>query len=188
MPCQDDKWAGNMEMLFSLELKDTLHNRYVVSSMDHLDALQNSTSTAPCKLKAKKTLLQNLFTNRETILQPAKTLGIAYNTNLHDALSHNLPSSRRILRQDNVVLSQKVLNLFEPMEVFHNHMRDQDEATGRPSTRLGEKGNPSYLPIKLSGRVVAVKEKVDKYVVEKNASSVHSLFNLVKLSQLQKAH
>ena len=38
------------------------------------------------------------------------------------------------------------------------------------------------------GRVVAVKEKVDKCVVEKNALSMHYLFSVVKLSQLQKAH
>ena len=65
---KDDEWTGNMEMMFSSEIKDMLCNHYVVSSMDHLDALRSSTLTAPCKLKVKETLLQNLLTHREAIL------------------------------------------------------------------------------------------------------------------------
>ena len=65
---KDDEWTGNMEMMFSSEIKDMLCNHYVVSSMDHLDALQSSTLTTRCRSKAKNNLLQNLLTHREVIL------------------------------------------------------------------------------------------------------------------------
>ena len=177
-----------MEVLFSKDLKDTLRRRHAVSDMDRLEALQSSTTSAPCKLREKKILFQNLLANRDPILQSATVLDLAYNTDLHAALSRDLPSNRNITRQDNVALSLKLLKLFDPMEVFHTHMKEQDEAANRPATRSGEKGSPSYLPIELSGRVVAIKEKVDLFVVNKNATSVHSLFNSVKLSSLQKAY
>ena len=70
------------------------------------------------------------------------------------------------------------------MEVFYNHMREHGEAVGRPAMWSGKKSSSFNLPVNLSSKVVAVKEKVDKYVVEKNALSVHSLFKLVKLSQI----
>ena len=177
-----------MEVLFSKDLKDTLRRRHAVSDMDRLEALQSSTTSAPCKLREKKILFQNLLANRDPILQSATVLDLAYNTDLHAALSRDLPSNHNITRQDNVALSLKLLNFFDPIEVFHTHMKEQDEAANRPATHSGENGSPSYLPIELSGRVVAIKEKVDLFVVNKNATSIHSLFNSVKLSSLQKAY
>ena len=109
MPHQDDQWTGKMEVLFSKDLKDTLRRRHAVSDMDRLEALQSSTTSTPCKLREKKILFQNLLANRDMILQSATVLDLTYNTDLHAALSRDLPSNRNITRQDNVALSLKLL-------------------------------------------------------------------------------
>ena len=125
-----------MEVLFSIELKGTLCRRYAVSDMDRLKALQSSTTSAPYKLREKKILFQNLLANRDMTLQSDMVLDLAYNTDLHTALSRNLPSNCNITWQDNVALSQKLLVLFDPIEIFHTHTKEQNEATNRPATIL----------------------------------------------------
>ena len=55
-------------MMFSPDLQMRLQNQYVVRDLDCLDALQDGTKDAPCKLQKKRLLLKNLHANRTNTL------------------------------------------------------------------------------------------------------------------------
>jgi hypothetical protein len=66
---QSDVYDGNWKQLYSPGLQQTLKNQYVVTDLDRVNALSDSTKQGPAKLREKKGILQGLVISRVEIMQ-----------------------------------------------------------------------------------------------------------------------
>ena len=182
---QSDNWSGNLQQLFSPQLREELRRHHIVTDTDRLDILQQSSNNHPCKLTRKKALLSMAVSNKTKLLGVASTIDAAFNLEISAALNRFIPVTMRGI--DNQGASVHILNLAEPMLIFALKMREYQEAEGAQRTRSGGNTNPMFIPLQVADEFVSTMKEIDKRAVEANASAMCSLLSTSRLSDTQKA-
>ena len=162
-----------------------------ITNNDRNQILCNSSiNNGLLKKEAKKELLKEVFAAKNEILEKSALLDMALQTSLEEHIKLIIPKKKsHINKASNEQLAGMVVSLFEPFEMLHSHLLEQEnERNAKISLRrntANQRKRDSTLV--LAESIVELKNKVDNRVcIEKNEEANPFSRGFAKLTPAQR--
>ena len=133
-----------------------------------IEILCEQTKTALILKGEKSKLLKRMFNLRSSILEKAEMLDMVMQVNLHQYLEKVIPSKKKDYQSSantNEDLAGSICSLFEPMEMLHTHLLEQEaERNARRSAVRASTASTRKVDkvLEVCGVFVNLKEKAER--------------------------
>jgi len=163
----------------------------IVLDEERMEVLMKTGGEEKVMLRSDKTkLIKQVLENSSDILSTACIVDVAIGCDLSTRMKQLIPKSRdSISKATNKVLAKWILDLFDPFQLLHTHLLDQNFCTaGEKLTRTKKKKKTGgSLVLSLAEQFVNLRDKIDRKVIVSRQNDENPLSKwMCKLSDAQR--
>ena len=139
--------------------------------------------------KDKVDLMKKVLRNQNEVVKTAFVIDVVMNCDLSTSFKLLIPKTNNLIaKASNKNLSEMIINLFEPFELVHNYLVEEQFGKGREKlTRRKKKRKPVGTVYLLSEGFLNLRDRIDRKVILQIQSDENPLSKwMVKLSDAQR--
>ena len=184
---QNKNYYANYQELFSDDHLNRMSDILLIQDTDRVAVLTSQKKDAPANRKKKMEIMMFLERTRKDIIEASALLEGEF-SGLHgltEKLKGLLPLTTAYKNKDNAALAMDIVELFQPLEVFHSKVQEQKQAEGegRRKTRGASINQPLHLQVIKT--ILDLKDTIDRKIRKDKAEDMGKKFKPVSITPAQ---
>jgi len=168
----------------------TSEQEIIITNEDRIEVLMKQGSEEMVLLRQGKVdLMKSVITNKSELITKCYEIDVSLSCDLSTSVMMLIPKYVSVVNKaSNRVLSEMIMNFFEPMEMIHKYMMEQQYGGSREKLSRSKKKRKNFGEVYfLTENFITLRDKIDQKIVLQMQSSENPLSKwMVKLTDQQR--